>query len=237
MIRDASALSAIVSSLSEPQAFLYTSISSAGAGRVSVLSRSSIGRSRPLVGGDKASLLRLLINDLSEELIARFGSPWLATEEEAPDGDTERPHVEGGTDWELGVAGHTRRPFAWAPHGDITGELDEAELGRAEDGRDGVVAELIFMLAVWVVARGLVRRTAGAVSRWGHGGRAIRVELWGASDVCPLYLFAGGDEAGRIVGGSEVGDLDACSILRPQQVGRLDVSMYNTVEMDLKRKE
>jgi len=190
-----------------------------------------------LVGSDKASLLRLLINDLCEELIARVGGPWLATEEEAPDGDTERPHVKGGTDWELGTARHTRGPFARLPHWYITGELDEAELGRAEDGRDGVVAELIFMLTVWVVARCLVRRTAGTVSGWGHGGRAIRVELWGASDVCPLHLFSGGDEAGRIVGGSEVGDLDACSILRPQQVGRLDVSMYNTVEMDLKRKE
>ncbi len=92
------------------------------------------------------------------------------------------------------------------------------------------------MLSVWVVARGLVRRTAGAVSRWGHGGRGIRVDLWGASDACPLRLFAGSDEAGRIVRGSKVGDLDACSILRPQQVGRLNISMYNTVEMDLKRK-
>lgn len=161
----------------------------------------------------------------------------MATEEEAPDGDTERPHVERGTDREFGVAGHTRRTFARPPHWHIAGELDEAELGRAEDGRDGVVAELIFVLAVWVVARGLVRRTAGAVSGWGHGGRTIRVEIRSASDMCPLHLFAGGYEAGRIVGGPEVGDLDACSILRPQQVGRLDVSMYNTVEMDLNRKE
>ena len=172
--------------------------------------------SGPLVGSDKASLLRLLVNDLREELIARIGRPWLATEEEAPDGDTKRPHVEGGTDRELGAASHTRRPFARLPHGNIAGKLDEAELGRAEDWRDGVVAELIFMLAVRVVARGLVRRTAGAVRRWGHGGRGIRVELWGTSDVCPLHLFAGGDEARRIVRGSEVGDLDARSILSPE---------------------
>jgi hypothetical protein len=50
-------------------------------------------------------------------------------------------------------------------------------------------------------------------------------------------LFASGDEPWRIVGGSEVGDLDTCSIPRPQQVGRFDVSMNNTVEMDLKRRE
>ena len=93
------------------------------------------------------------------------------------------------------------------------------------------------MLPVWVVARGLVRRTAGAVRRWGHGGRGIRVDLWGTSDVCPLHLFAGGYQAGRIVRGSEVGDLDPRSILSPQQVGRLDISMYNTVEMDLKKNE
>lgn len=161
----------------------------------------------------------------------------MATEEEAPDGDTECPHIEGRTDWKLGVAGHTGRPFTWAPHGHITGELDETKLGRAENGRDGVVAELILVLAVWVVARGLIRRSASAVCWWRHGGCAIRVEFGGAGDVCSLYVFAGGDEAGRIVSGPEVGDLDACSILRPQQVGRFDVSMYNTVKMDLKGKE
>ena len=194
-------------------------------------------RSRPLVGGDKASLLGLLIDNLSKKLIARVGSPRLAAEEEAPDGDTERPHIEGGSDWKPGVAGHTGWPFAWPPHGHIAGELDEAELGGAEDGGDGVVAELVSVLAVWVIARSLVRRSAGAVSRWGHGGRTIRVELWGTSDMCSLHMFSGSDEPRRIVGGSEVGDLDACSILRPQQIGRFDISMYNTVEMDLKRKE
>jgi len=161
----------------------------------------------------------------------------LATKEEAPDGDTEGPHVKGGTDWKLGVAVYTGRPFAWTPYGHIAGELDEAKLGGAEDGGDGVVAELIFVLAVWVVARGLIRRTASAVSWLGHGGRATRVDFWGASDVCSFHMFAGGYQPGRIVGGSEVGDLDACSIFRPQQVGRFDVSMYNTVEMDLERKE